>query len=948
MSIFKSTFSDSVKKQLSVRQQSIQRREVNDLQYFNARNSWIRMCSAVDVGGDGGKLAKENILQGGLLYNGKLRSGIGNTGSEQYSTVSPSGQPHRLGIRPMPGITNIEVKSKSAYGSLREVTVNFHCWDIKQLEDLELLYMRPGYTVLVEWGWAPFLDLNGNLQQTPPFYGDDFFKQGQSKEQIWKSLHEKASSTANYDALYGFVKNYSWKARKDGGYDCTTTIISIGEIMESLKVNYTPAESSIASSKNGLFYKRITGNQISQDVIEAYSQNIIAGLAVELFELVKSRKTGEFFSFNIKDNQFGGKKYQFYSTDIKISSDEDNAFSKSDTQVYITLESFVEILNNYVLLQTIDGSNKKVPLAKISVNDSTITGKGEALLCTANRFQLSTDPTICLIKNSLWADPLLSFGVNGDYKRLKNIMISLPNNYEFFYKNEPSTSLGVVGNIFINLNYIYKLCTDTNLEAQDRKEKRDIALVDFLKTLMNGISSSTGNVSTFDIFVDPLDSTARIIDVAFTGDGRDKIWEEAFKIEMHNTKSVVRNYSLESQIFPEQSTMISIAAQVQGGALGTDTSTLIDFNRGIVDRIIVEKNTPNSPLYREDPAKEITERVKNLASNFNTLIQFIEKLDSKFLIFNDQYDPTKASSYSNALKDIINFFKIYFEDEGNNRAIIPTKLSIEMDGIGGLIIGNIFKIDPSLLPRGYKGEKGIGPEKLAYVVTGIDHSLNNNDWVTKITAQLIVLDKPNKNKTLLNYTKLPSIVLSTISGQTEAVTKYLSQARTGNGQISPSNQKYPVLVKFNDWKKSYGTEAQKYAKVSNGITPVANELRASLDRAYITEKGSEISSNGDITPELKDTVLRFQTLLKSKRSAFKFITQQNPIVITAGNDTYHRVYGHADTSTHGRGLAIDIRTTTFTKPQIDSIMALLYEAGFAWVDYHGGSALHIHANLKTT
>ena len=40
--------------------------------------------------------------------------------------------------------------------------------------------------------------------------------------------------------MFGYVKNYSWSAREDGGYDCSTTIVSVGEVLESLKVNYSP------------------------------------------------------------------------------------------------------------------------------------------------------------------------------------------------------------------------------------------------------------------------------------------------------------------------------------------------------------------------------------------------------------------------------------------------------------------------------------------------------------------------------------------------------------------------------------------------------------------------------------------------------------------------------------------------------------------------------------
>ena len=188
MSIFKQTFSPNINAELVARQEAMVRRSPKDLQYINSRNSWIRMSSAVDIykktapfpptiptlkdkGNYDNTLARKYILQGGVLTeHGTLKSGVGGF-DNAYSDLAADGVTKlRLGIRPMPGITGIDVKSRGAYGSLRDVTVNFLCWDIHQLEDLELLYMRPGYTVLVEWGWAPYLDTKGELNTTVQFY----------------------------------------------------------------------------------------------------------------------------------------------------------------------------------------------------------------------------------------------------------------------------------------------------------------------------------------------------------------------------------------------------------------------------------------------------------------------------------------------------------------------------------------------------------------------------------------------------------------------------------------------------------------------------------------------------------------------------------------------------------------------------------------------------------
>jgi hypothetical protein len=234
MSIFKEPFKDEIKIQLGKRQDAMLKRSPNDIRYINSRNAWVRMSSAVntykdtapnpptlkdlsDEGNYDDSLAKKYILQGGVLNeNGTLKGGVGSW-NNVYSNVSADGTPYRLGIRPMPGITGIEIKSLGAYGSLREVTVNYQCWDIRQLEDLELLYMRPGYTVLVEWGWAPYLDNKGNIQSNVQFY--DIINQVKDKDTIWKELEKKASENGNYEGMYGTIKNYSWNARPDGGYD---------------------------------------------------------------------------------------------------------------------------------------------------------------------------------------------------------------------------------------------------------------------------------------------------------------------------------------------------------------------------------------------------------------------------------------------------------------------------------------------------------------------------------------------------------------------------------------------------------------------------------------------------------------------------------------------------------------------------------------------------------
>jgi GH24 family phage-related lysozyme (muramidase) len=59
-----------------------------------------------------------------------------------------------------------------------------------------------------------------------------------------------------------------------------------------------------------------------------------------------------------------------------------------------------------------------------------------------------------------------------------------------------------------------------------------------------------------------------------------------------------------------------------------------------------------------------------------------------------------------------------------------------MDGIGGLVIGHLFKIPSDLLPRGYGSDTTGG--KLIQTITSISHKVANGDWTTTIDALNIV------------------------------------------------------------------------------------------------------------------------------------------------------------------------------------------------------------------
>lgn len=851
MSIFKDTFKKGVQDQLAIRQKAIAERSPAAIQYYNARNAWVRLSSSVNVGKDNGALAKKYILQGGTLYQNSLRAGVG-VGDEAYSLNSPGGITNRLGIRPMPGITGIDIQPKGSYGSLRSVTINFIAWDLRQLEDLELLYMRPGYTALIEWGWAPYLDNNGGLTSANAIQFYDIIDKTPSQNQIYMDLFKRSSENGNYDAMYGKIQNYSWKARSDGGYDCTTTIISIGEVIDSLKVNYSPFDIPDVE-KTGIIAKRIKSLPSVQNKISgSYSQNIVAGLASELYAIADERASDHQI-YKIIDRFSDGSSatYTFYKVPIKIANAEatKTSITKSGNQIFVTLESFVAIMNKYVLMGAKNAAGKTEPYVQLSVNASTITSDGSPLLCLGDYIQISTNPSVCLIANNAWLDPATNLGITNAETNdtlTKFITAALGQKKGYFYNDDfANLQYGVIGNIFINLDYIYSLVTDDNVASQDKKEKNDISLYTFIKSLMSGINAAIGNVANFDVHVDPTDgNVARIIDVNYVDVAtRKEAYDKAFTFEMQKTGpisgSIMRNYSFESSIFPEQSATVAIGAQVEGGALGTDTNTLVDFYQNLVDRILPKKLAPEA-IESENQNDTAETAVQTLQTNLETLASFVNELDSTsfwiFSISDGSYDISKASSYSNALKDIINYFKSISKSNTKNRGIIPTKLSFEMDGIGGIVIGNMFRIPDEILPRGYKGG-GAGPAKIGFLVLRLGHSIQSNDWITKVDSQFVILDEP-RGSTITTKTRT-AITRAASSGNTQEAVNKIRQASGGTtkticGQVRKNGQIDDLLREISPalYKRHYSPVNQSDNKRIRLQPEAMKNLEAMLSAAY--------------------------------------------------------------------------------------------------------------------
>jgi hypothetical protein len=180
-------------------------------------------------------LAKNWILEAGCsVQNGNginLRAGVGPDGAYGLGGIE------ELGYRPMPGLTGVTIETTGRLGSLRQANIQFKVWNMNQLNVIEALYFRLGYSMLLEWGHTQYFENDGNFQRTT-FGIDDPFVGGKRKERIQQDIARKSRRTfGNYDGMLGIVSNFNWSMNQDGGFDCTVRLVGLGSVMDSMRIN---------------------------------------------------------------------------------------------------------------------------------------------------------------------------------------------------------------------------------------------------------------------------------------------------------------------------------------------------------------------------------------------------------------------------------------------------------------------------------------------------------------------------------------------------------------------------------------------------------------------------------------------------------------------------------------------------------------------------------------
>ena len=191
---------------------------------------------------------KQTPIAGALGVSGAPFGTTPNQFSSAYGWgYNRNGILNGRGYVPPPGITSVDFEYKND-GALAQATINIKAFSPEQFSIIDILYMRPGFTVLLEFGHSVYLDNKGKIthldtSSTGPF--DYLFDQSDSTSstkptysQMAKLIREeKKNKNGNYEGFFGRITKFSWKFSNDGSYNITIKLTGTGDVINSLNAS---------------------------------------------------------------------------------------------------------------------------------------------------------------------------------------------------------------------------------------------------------------------------------------------------------------------------------------------------------------------------------------------------------------------------------------------------------------------------------------------------------------------------------------------------------------------------------------------------------------------------------------------------------------------------------------------------------------------------------------
>lgn len=719
MSIFLTQVSQSVQNELEARSRSLK----TNGSWATRRTPWIRARAyAAEKAGDTNIPLSDKLAQENILFSQNKTSFVASyNASDSYK------------YRPIPVITSLDVTYKGVYGSSRRAVLAFKVWTLDQLDTYQKLYMVPGRTVLVEWGWSIDTDANSINYRNPDPQTD--FKNN-------KLLIEHRNKYPNYDGFQGRVVNFSFTLDKDLSYNCTLELISTGDFIFNSNINeaslvkktkdgistnirgllvelYLKAKKEVqisdrtkfttpinrkllASEDQGNNNKSINSELRNFDTNAVMHTNIFRVQGTQDFRLTDA--DGKEIRLGQENNTVGPKAIPILPTWALKKSDDDRS------EVYINFEGLLDIINQS--FAKYDSSNNSPSKFKIF----------EPILISRHPILASTDTFICMFFEQL---TFLSDNLSAQYTFSE---YSCP-----IANSNPFTT--AINYLWVDVLYL--------LNKIDNSQ----SVQDFITSVLKDISDCLGNICNLVYVVDENDpTTLKIVDSNVTNNiSKSEIYQ--FKVNSLLLKEVAvatkMSDSLKSMVlYSNTSEKINTGGDATYLGYQRIAQNMVDtanplYSYKDASNILVSKYKIMTAKTEEERNVAVNEFIQNNIVNNNDSVEKLSNLD--LLVF----------AYRNLMKlrteDTVNYanssLKTYLQEGSDpdlqgyerfsskntsknirpdvDKILFPLELTLTIDGIGGFQFGNAISFD--YLPKQYS-------DQLIFQIKQLNHKITMDTW----------------------------------------------------------------------------------------------------------------------------------------------------------------------------------------------------------------------------
>lgn len=785
MSIVGEVLQKYVTDQLKLRQEKLgeSTRSSTSLAQINTNTAWIKLTSAIDIkdtekfGGFDGDIGSRFSLFGGSALDGNILGG--------FSAYDQTLFGYEQGYRPAPGIISFDTKNKNR-GSLRESTVKLQAYSRRQFQLIDTLFLRLGFSVLIEFGNSLYYDSTGTLVQAGATnsIASDFVgtKYNGKQDLLLQDIEKKREETAgNYDGIFGRISNFSWSFTPEGVYEISLTIMSYGDIIENLKANSTPTEETgegktdDQKEKEEEVQEDLDDAESDEDVIDILKDVDVFGRLAYAATNLEGTQAGEQFTISpmgdlLEGYTDGGESKKYDILQAKNEGDGEKYY-------YIRFGAFLQYLwKNQMLYVDQEGTKALISIENFLKQPAYIF---------RSPYTISSNPKLCLIKTGI----RVRQGTLGE--QTIQILESLPEEARF-----ESADRADAGNL---LNVYFNLAALSRFSYELRDSKNKVSYYDLLDKMLKTVESTLGGRNTLVIDIDEQLNFNIIDEHPIPTVQAEELAKADYKLQLFGVKTgnnrtgtTVRSFGIETAITNELASTITIGAQANGRVKGEDATAFSKWNQGLSDRILPiktnqYKQTEEQRKKEQEQQASIAEENENIAKEYSTFIDGQYKFD---------WPAGEVETFPNILTEYINFDEttsaVAQDKATGGLGFLPLNLKFTLDGIAGLKIYQGIVVDSTFLPPNYG-------DTMQFIITGISHKIEGNRWLTDIETNMV----PSQTSTSPGDQTLPSPAVSNTGAAAG------SASATSNTPVTFPSGTGPVRLRVRRKKEDFSPGAAK-------------------------------------------------------------------------------------------------------------------------------------------